>query len=113
MTTDTRKVTAGCLFVALKGSVSMPMIFAEQAKAARAPARCWWMFRWPAIPQVIVNGHPAGFGEFSRLGASIMCRLALALTGCPVNLGKDVAAILPVRQHAVYRQQPERSPAFR
>nr|VXZ88640.1 UDP-N-acetylmuramoyl-tripeptide--D-alanyl-D-alanine ligase [Klebsiella pneumoniae] len=40
VTTDTRKVTAGCLFVALKGSVSTPMILPNRRKR-RAPARCW------------------------------------------------------------------------
>jgi UDP-N-acetylmuramoyl-tripeptide--D-alanyl-D-alanine ligase len=48
VTTDTRKVTAGCLFVALKGERFDAHDFAEQAKAA-APARCWSAVRWPAI----------------------------------------------------------------
>ena len=45
VTTDTRKVTAGCLFVALKGERFDAHDFAEQAKAAGAwPAICrrWW-----------------------------------------------------------------------
>ena len=36
VTTDTRKVTAGCLFVALKGERFDAHDFAEQAKAALA-----------------------------------------------------------------------------
>lgn len=38
VTTDTRKVTAGCLFVALKGERFDAHDFAEQAKAAGAGA---------------------------------------------------------------------------
>ena len=38
VTTDTRKVTAGCLFVALKGERFDAHDFAEQAKAAGASA---------------------------------------------------------------------------
>ncbi|MFH7092903.1 Mur ligase domain-containing protein, partial [Klebsiella pneumoniae] len=41
VTTDTRKVTAGCLFVALKGERFDAHDFAEQAKAAGAPAPAW------------------------------------------------------------------------
>lgn len=40
VTTDTRKVTAGCLFVALKGERFDAHDFAEQAKRT-APVRCW------------------------------------------------------------------------
>lgn len=40
VTTDTRKVTAGCLFVALKGERFDAHDFAEQAKENGA-VRCW------------------------------------------------------------------------
>lgn len=40
VTTDTRKLTAGCLFVALKGERFDAHDFAQQAKDNGA-ARCW------------------------------------------------------------------------
>lgn len=48
VTSDTRKITAGCLFVALKGERFDAHDFAEQAKAAGA-GRCWSAVSWPAI----------------------------------------------------------------
>ncbi|MDQ8598345.1 Mur ligase domain-containing protein, partial [Klebsiella aerogenes] len=42
VTSDTRKVTAGCLFVALKGERFDAHDFAEQAKAAGAGALLVW-----------------------------------------------------------------------
>jgi UDP-N-acetylmuramoyl-tripeptide--D-alanyl-D-alanine ligase len=47
VTTDTRKVTAGCLFVALKGERFDAHDFAEQARTA--PARCWSAASWISI----------------------------------------------------------------
>lgn len=48
VTSDTRKITAGCLFVALKGERFDAHDFAEQAKKP-APARCWSAVSWSVI----------------------------------------------------------------
>lgn len=45
VTTDTRKLTPGCLFVALKGERFDAHDFADQAKAG-GQARCWLAVRW-------------------------------------------------------------------
>lgn len=45
VTTDTRKVTPGCLFVALKGERFDAHDFAETAKENGAE-RCWSVVRW-------------------------------------------------------------------
>jgi UDP-N-acetylmuramoyl-tripeptide--D-alanyl-D-alanine ligase len=76
VTTDTRKVTAGCLFVALKGERFDAHDFAEQAKAA-APARCWSASRACDLPQVVVKdtrlalaNWPPGFVSRCRPASS-------------------------------------------
>ncbi|VDY45623.1 UDP-N-acetylmuramoylalanyl-D-glutamyl-2, 6-diaminopimelate--D-alanalanyl ligase [Salmonella enterica subsp. enterica serovar Daytona] len=46
--TDTRKVTPGCLFVALKGNALMRMILLiKQKRTALAP--CWSVVLWISI----------------------------------------------------------------
>ena len=58
VTTDTRKVTAGCLFVALKGERFDAHDFAEQAKAAGAAGESSAGLRSPAGD---CERYPAGF----------------------------------------------------
>lgn len=48
VTTDTRKLTPGCLFVALKANVSMLMILPTRRKLA-ARAHYWSAVRWISI----------------------------------------------------------------
>lgn len=48
VTTDTRKLTPGCLFVALKANVSMLMILPTKRKLA-AQAHYWLAVRWILI----------------------------------------------------------------
>ncbi len=48
VTTDTRKLTPGCLFVALKGERFDAHDFAEQAQAG-ARARCWSAVSWISL----------------------------------------------------------------
>ena len=46
VTTDTRKVTPGCLFVALKGERFDAHDFADKAQERAGPVRCWSAARW-------------------------------------------------------------------
>ncbi len=55
VTSDTRKVTAGCLFVALKGERFDAHDFAEQAKAAGAGALLVSRPLACDLPQVVVK----------------------------------------------------------
>lgn len=48
VTTDTRKLTPGCLFVALKANVSMPMILLTRRKLA-VRVHYWLAVRWISI----------------------------------------------------------------
>lgn len=48
VTSDTRKITAGCLFVALKASALMRMTLPNRRKLP-ARVRCWSAVSWPAI----------------------------------------------------------------
>ena len=55
VTSDTRKITAGCLFVALKGERFDAHDFAEQAKAAGAGALLVSRHLACDLPQVVVS----------------------------------------------------------
>ncbi len=65
VTSDTRKVTAGCLFVALKGERFDAHDFAEQAKAAGAGALLVSRPLACDLPQVIVKDTRQAFGELA------------------------------------------------
>ena len=66
VTTDTRKVTAGCLFVALKGERFDAHDFAEQAKAAGAGALLVSRPLACDLPQVIVKDTRQASDELCR-----------------------------------------------
>ena len=55
VTSDTRKITAGCLFVALKGERFDAHDFAEQAKAAGAGALLVSRQLACDLPQVVIR----------------------------------------------------------
>ncbi|MDR8242584.1 UDP-N-acetylmuramoyl-tripeptide--D-alanyl-D-alanine ligase, partial [Acinetobacter baumannii] len=65
VTTDTRKITAGCLFVALKGERFDAHDFAEQAKAAGAGALLVSRPLPCDLPQLIVKDTRQAFGELA------------------------------------------------
>lgn len=69
VTSDTRKITAGCLFVALKGERFDAHDFAEQAKAAGAGALLVSRQLACDLPQVVVKDTRRVW-RTGRLGAS-------------------------------------------
>ena len=81
VTTDTRKVTPGCLFVALKGERFDAHDFAGQAKAAGAGALLVSRPLDCDLPQVVVNDTRLAFGELAAWVRQQVPARVVALTG--------------------------------
>lgn len=81
VTTDTRKITAGCLFVALKGERFDAHDFAEQAKAAGAGALLVSRKVDCDLPQVLVKDTRLAFGDLAAWVRQQVPTRVIALTG--------------------------------
>lgn len=81
VTTDTRKITAGCLFVALKGERFDAHDFADQAKEAGAGALLVSRKLDCSLPQVIVQDTRLAFGELAAWVRQQVPARVVALTG--------------------------------
>lgn len=81
VTTDTRKITAGCLFVALKGERFDAHDFADQAKEAGAGALLVSRKLDSSLPQVIVQDTRLAFGELAAWVRQQVPARVVALTG--------------------------------
>lgn len=81
VTTDTRKITAGCLFVALKGERFDAHDFAEQAKAGGAGALLVSHKVDCDLPQVLVKDTRLAFGELAAWVRQQVPTRVIALTG--------------------------------
>jgi UDP-N-acetylmuramoyl-tripeptide--D-alanyl-D-alanine ligase len=81
VTTDTRKITAGCLFVALKGERFDAHDFAEQAKDAGAGALLVSHKLDCDLPQVLVKDTRLAFGELAAWVRQQVPTRVIALTG--------------------------------
>ena len=81
VTTDTRKITQGCLFVALKGERFDAHDFAEQAKAAGAGALLVSRKLDCELPQVLVKDTRLAFGELAAWVRQQVPTRVIALTG--------------------------------
>ncbi|MFK3661902.1 UDP-N-acetylmuramoyl-tripeptide--D-alanyl-D-alanine ligase [Scandinavium sp. NPDC088450] len=81
VTTDTRKITAGCLFVALKGERFDAHDFADQAKAAGAGALLVSRKVDCDLPQVVVKDTRLAFGELAAWVRQQVPTRVIALTG--------------------------------
>lgn len=104
VTTDTRKVTAGCLFVALKGERFDAHDFAEQAKAAGAGALLVSRPLACDLPQVIVNDTRQAFGELAAWVRQQVPTRVVALTGSSgkTSVKEMTAAILSQCGNTLY-----------
>lgn len=96
VTTDTRKLTPGCLFVALKGERFDAHDFAEQAKAGGAGALLVSRPLAVDLPQVIVKDTRLAFGELAAWVRSQVPARVVALTGSSgkTSVKEMTAAIL-------------------
>ncbi|MDX6021463.1 UDP-N-acetylmuramoyl-tripeptide--D-alanyl-D-alanine ligase [Scandinavium sp. V105_16] len=81
VTTDTRKVTPGCLFVALKGERFDAHDFAGQAQAAGAGALLVSRKLDCDLPQVVVKDTRLAFGELAAWVRQQVPTRVVALTG--------------------------------
>ncbi|MDL4617138.1 UDP-N-acetylmuramoyl-tripeptide--D-alanyl-D-alanine ligase [Citrobacter amalonaticus] len=81
VTTDTRKLTPGCLFVALKGERFDAHDFAEQAKEGGAGALLVSRPLAVDLPQVIVQDTRLAFGELAAWVRAQVPARVVALTG--------------------------------
>ena len=104
VTTDTRKVTAGCLFVALKGERFDAHDFAEQAKAAGAGALLVSRPLARDLPQVIVSDTRQAFGELAAWVRQQVPTRVVALTGSSgkTSVKEMTAAILSQCGNTLY-----------
>ncbi|MDU2190859.1 MAG: Mur ligase family protein [Klebsiella pneumoniae] len=104
VTTDTRKVTTGCLFVALKGERFDAHDFAEQAKAAGAGALLVSRPLACDLPQVIVNDTRQAFGELAAWVRQQVPTRVVALTGSSgkTSVKEMTAAILSQCGNTLY-----------
>ena len=96
VTTDTRKVTAGCLFVALKGERFDAHDFAEQAKENGAGALLVSRKLDIDLPQVVVKDTRLAFGELAAWVRQQVPARVVALTGSSgkTSVKEMTAAIL-------------------
>lgn len=106
VTSDTRKVTAGCLFVALKGERFDAHDFAEQAKAAGAGALLVSRQLACDLPQVVVKDTRLAFGELAAWVRQQVPARSRADRIFRKNIGQrdDRGDSEPVREYAVYRR---------
>ena len=104
VTSDTRKVTAGCLFVALKGERFDAHDFAEQAKAAGAGALLVSRQLACDLPQVVVKDTRLAFGELAAWVRQQVPARVVALTGSSgkTSVKEMTAAILSQCGNTLY-----------
>ncbi|WP_225759578.1 UDP-N-acetylmuramoyl-tripeptide--D-alanyl-D-alanine ligase [Leclercia sp. Marseille-Q4284] len=95
VTTDTRKITPGCLFVALKGERFDAHDFAEQAKAAGAGALLVSRKLDIDLPQAVVKDTRLAFGELAAWVRQQVPARIVALTGSSGKTSvKEMAAAI-------------------
>ncbi|KNC94260.1 UDP-N-acetylmuramoyl-tripeptide--D-alanyl-D-alanine ligase [Trabulsiella odontotermitis] len=96
VTTDTRQLTAGCLFVALKGERFDAHDFADQAKAGGAGALLVSRKLDCDLPQVVVKDTRLAFGELGAWVRQNVPARVVALTGSSgkTSVKEMTAAIL-------------------
>lgn len=104
VTSDTRKITAGCLFVALKGERFDAHDFAEQAKAAGAGALLVSRHLACDLPQVVVKDTRLAFGELAAWVRQQVPARVVALTGSSgkTSVKEMTAAILSQCGNTLY-----------
>ncbi|WP_312190173.1 UDP-N-acetylmuramoyl-tripeptide--D-alanyl-D-alanine ligase [Leclercia sp.] len=104
VTTDTRKITPGCLFVALKGERFDAHDFAEQAKAAGAGALLVSRKLDIDLPQAVVKDTRLAFGELAAWVRQQVPARIVALTGSSgkTSVKEMAAAILSQCGNTLY-----------
>jgi len=104
VTTDTRKITPGCLFVALKGERFDAHDFAEQAKAAGAGALLVSRKLDTDLPQAVVKDTRLAFGELAAWVRQQVPARVVALTGSSgkTSVKEMTAAILSQCGNTLY-----------
>lgn len=104
VTTDTRKLTPGCLFVALKGERFDAHDFAEQAKEGGAGALLVSRPLAVDLPQVIVQDTRLAFGELAAWVRAQVPARVVALTGSSgkTSVKEMTAAILSQCGNTLY-----------
>ncbi len=104
VTTDTRKITPGCLFVALKGERFDAHDFAEQAKAAGAGALLVSRKLDIDLPQALVQDTRLAFGELAAWVRQQVPARIVALTGSSgkTSVKEMTAAILSQCGNTLY-----------
>ncbi|MFY9996537.1 MAG: UDP-N-acetylmuramoyl-tripeptide--D-alanyl-D-alanine ligase [Leclercia sp.] len=104
VTSDTRKITPGCLFVALKGERFDAHDFAEQAKAAGAGALLVSRKLDIDLPQVVVKDTRLAFGELAAWVRQQVPTRIVALTGSSgkTSVKEMTAAILSQCGNTLY-----------
>ncbi|EKY5004296.1 UDP-N-acetylmuramoyl-tripeptide--D-alanyl-D-alanine ligase [Citrobacter amalonaticus] len=104
VTTDTRKLTPGCLFVALKGERFDAHDFAEQAKEGGAAALLVSRPLAVDLPQVIVQDTRLAFGELAAWVRAQVPARVVALTGSSgkTSVKEMTAAILSQCGNTLY-----------
>lgn len=104
VTTDTRKLTPGCLFVALKGERFDAHDFAEQAKEGGAGALLVSRPLAIDLPQVIVKDTRLAFGELAAWVRAQVPARVVALTGSSgkTSVKEMTAAILSQCGNTLY-----------
>lgn len=104
VTTDTRKITPGCLFVALKGERFDAHDFAEQAKAAGAGALLVCRKLDIDLPQAVVKDTRLAFGKLGAWVRQQVPARVVALTGSSgkTSVKEMTAAILSQCGNTLY-----------
>ncbi|WP_436858361.1 UDP-N-acetylmuramoyl-tripeptide--D-alanyl-D-alanine ligase [Citrobacter tructae] len=104
VTTDTRKLTPGCLFVALKGERFDAHDFADKAKAEGAGALLVSRPLNIDLPQVIVKDTRLAFGELAAWVRAQVPARVVALTGSSgkTSVKEMTAAILSQCGNTLY-----------
>jgi UDP-N-acetylmuramoyl-tripeptide--D-alanyl-D-alanine ligase len=104
VTSDTRKLTPGCLFVALKGERFDAHDFAEQAKAGGAGALLVSRKLDTDLPQLVVGDTRQAFGELAAWVRQQVPTRVVALTGSSgkTSVKEMTAAILSECGNTLY-----------
>lgn len=104
VTTDTRKITPGCLFVALKGERFDAHDFAQTAKDAGAGALLVSRKLAIDLPQLVVSDTRLAFGELAAWVRKQVPARVVALTGSSgkTSVKEMTAAILAQCGNTLY-----------
>ncbi len=104
VTSDTRKLTPGCLFVALKGERFDAHDFADQAKAGGAGALLVSRKLNTDLPQLVVSDTRQAFGELAAWVRQQVPTRVVALTGSSgkTSVKEMTAAILSECGNTLY-----------